>query len=712
MKKLFTLFFFLYLTTTIQAQWTVIPLANDDAIVGFSFPSPQTGYVVTSKSDILKTTNNGQTWTKIYNSATQPILTGYLFNDITFVNETTGYVVGTRYLGSDYLVMKTTDGGLTWGQPTITSGNAPISTWHSVQFVTPQYGFVVGNNGLWAKTTDAGLTWLDRTLPDRTDLKDVQFLNAFEGFILSRGGVLYKTTDGGISWTKPTLPEPFVTSFFLNSQTGFASGYRVMYKTTNAGQSWQSLGDTVDLGIAANNIRFFDALNGVLTLNGQTYKTLDGGKKRLKQAIISPNTSYYIQKTVFSDPNIGFARGYFFSNTGLKPVLLKTVNGGGLSAGISLSRKYIPCPISGTITATPIFSTPPTSVEWYLDSVLIGRSRDSITFPAPTNQQLSYTLTLVARSPQGEVKVEEIFGVEAATPSQPLMIVERVPCKGSSAKIRVEISNDTNPYPYQLLKGNRVVGQPKILDRYTRTNFFDTPPVDDTTIFRLQMLHPCGIVEAGDITVVPTPVSRDDYRVSVNAPLITCKRDNIVKIKISQIDGQLRWRVEQNGFPIGEFFNDVDTIEFTSNKFDTTAVFKVFGTQDFYCTTLQKDSIRIKVERPIARFALEKTNFAYNTPIAVKFEGEESTLFDWSFGNRATPSVFSQKQPPLIAFSNTDTAIIRLITTAPLGCKDTVQKRIGFYNAQNLTPYWIQTANFASAYHAHAQLLEIGRAHV
>jgi photosystem II stability/assembly factor-like uncharacterized protein len=707
MKRFSTLFFIFCLTATIQAQWTVIPLLTNDAIVSFSFPTAHTGYVVTSNSDILKTTNDGQTWTKIYDSAAQPPLASYFFNDITFVNETTGYAVGTRFFGGDYLIIKTTDGGLTWGQPTITASNVALSTWRSVQFITPQYGFVVGEGGLWAKTTDGGATWLDRILPDRTDLRYVQFVNAFEGFILSRGGVLYKTTDGGISWTKPTLPEPFVKSFFLDAQTGFASGYRVMYKTTNAGQSWQSLGDSVDIGIDANNIRFFDTLNGVITLGGKTYKTLDGGKTRLKQSIINSDTSYYIQRTAFLNPNIGFASGYFFTNTGLKPVLLKTTNGGGLSAGISLSRKYVSCPISGTITATPTFSTPPTSVEWYLDSTLISRSRDSVTFPAPTNHQLFYTISLIARSPQGNIKVEQILESETTTPSQPPMTVDSRPCKGSSAKITVGINIDNNRYPYQLLKGNTVVAGPKILDGFTRTNFFDTPPVDDSTTFRLQMLHSCGIVEAGSITIVPQPVSRDNYHVSVNSPLILCKHDNIVKIKISPIDSQLLWRVEQNGVPIGEFYNYEDTIVFTSNKFDTTTVFKVFGRQDFYCWTLQKDSIRIQVERPSARFALEKANFAYSTPIAVKFEGEESTLFNWSFGNRATPSVFSQKQPPLIAFNNTDTAIIRLITTAPLGCKDTVQKRIGFYNEQNLTPYWTQTTNLAPANVTNAQLLEV-----
>ena len=101
MKRLFTLFFIFGLTTTIRAQWTVMPLLSDDAIVSYSFPTARTGYVVTSNSDILKTTNEGQTWTKIYDSAAQPLLGSYFFNDITLVNETTGYAVGTRFFGGD-----------------------------------------------------------------------------------------------------------------------------------------------------------------------------------------------------------------------------------------------------------------------------------------------------------------------------------------------------------------------------------------------------------------------------------------------------------------------------------------------------------------------------------------------------------------------------------------------------------------------------------
>jgi photosystem II stability/assembly factor-like uncharacterized protein len=72
-----------------------------------SFSSNTTGYI--SKDDnyaVYKTTNGGNTWTKMNDTAASPVLA----SDLYFINDSTGFA-STKYT---YNVLKTTNNGVTW----------------------------------------------------------------------------------------------------------------------------------------------------------------------------------------------------------------------------------------------------------------------------------------------------------------------------------------------------------------------------------------------------------------------------------------------------------------------------------------------------------------------------------------------------------------------------------------------------------------------
>jgi len=90
--------------------------------------------------------------------------------------------------------------------------------------------------------------WIQLNSGTNEGLNTVYFLNAQTGFA-SGGFNIYKTTNGGNSWLPKVLPDTtFIYSIrFLNQLTGYASGgrvknnnssYQYIFKTTNTGENW------------------------------------------------------------------------------------------------------------------------------------------------------------------------------------------------------------------------------------------------------------------------------------------------------------------------------------------------------------------------------------------------------------------------------------------------------------------------------------------
>ena len=98
------------------------------------------------------------------------------------VNYSTGYI-----LTVDGYIMKTTDRGSTWQKIFIGTTN----TITSFSFPTKDTGYVVGNNGLFLKTTDGCNTWQHVNLDSTGLIRYVSFANAQLGYALYSYGLLY-----------------------------------------------------------------------------------------------------------------------------------------------------------------------------------------------------------------------------------------------------------------------------------------------------------------------------------------------------------------------------------------------------------------------------------------------------------------------------------------------------------------------------------------
>lgn len=294
-----------------------------------SFINNTTGFMV-GNNIRLKTTNGGINWQVISN------IDGGLA--VKFFDQNTGYVVEDG-------VYKTTDGGLNWVH--IIGGEK-----QTLYFNNVYTGYVGGRNSSIAKTTDGGQTFVSQTLPLATvDVNSIFFVNDLTGFVCggypNTYGVIFKTTNGGNVWTfvsTQTQDIEFRSLYFVNSLTGYVVGGNmfgssgVIFKTVNGGDFWFQIGiNDRDL----NDVYFVDINTGyVVGEEGKIFKTVDGGSFWNPQNSGTTNDIFCVS---FTRTTVGYIAG----NEG---VVHKTVNSGnngppwGISGYIKFKDNNQPVP--------------------------------------------------------------------------------------------------------------------------------------------------------------------------------------------------------------------------------------------------------------------------------------------------------------------------------------------------------------------------------
>src|SRR6185436_8784395 len=101
MKQITTLLFMVLISSFVTAQTWIAHNANSvNLVIAMSFPTADTGYVVTDLSEIRKTVNGATSWTTVTPPA--PIWNLY------FTTGQKGFVLG------DSVLHMTTNGGNTW----------------------------------------------------------------------------------------------------------------------------------------------------------------------------------------------------------------------------------------------------------------------------------------------------------------------------------------------------------------------------------------------------------------------------------------------------------------------------------------------------------------------------------------------------------------------------------------------------------------------
>ena len=181
--------------------WVKRDAGTAQQIFGVDVVTPQTIVIVgggTSFTMARRSTDGGATWQEM-----QVHIPDTLFLDVFFVNETTGWIVG-----SSGGISKTTDAGATW------TGQPRVGSWGfvSVNFSDPNNGWAGGYFADLYHTTNGGATWTQQNpaLPDRTHVLGVSAINANVAWISGYGAgpsslpYVKHTTNGGVTWVEDT----------------------------------------------------------------------------------------------------------------------------------------------------------------------------------------------------------------------------------------------------------------------------------------------------------------------------------------------------------------------------------------------------------------------------------------------------------------------------------------------------------------------------
>ena len=153
-----------------------------------SFTGSDTSF---SWGELHKTEDGGSSWTTVYQDS-------IYFEDIFFLDNFNAHATGSKitvpYIGTERLehyILKSTDGGINWGESIITGGIG--YSWPTdIYFPTQQIGFATGYGGSTFRTFNGGNTWEPMSILGRNihRLHRIDFADEMSGVIVGKTGLL------------------------------------------------------------------------------------------------------------------------------------------------------------------------------------------------------------------------------------------------------------------------------------------------------------------------------------------------------------------------------------------------------------------------------------------------------------------------------------------------------------------------------------------
>ncbi|MCW2923588.1 MAG: hypothetical protein JWM98_992 [Thermoleophilia bacterium] len=174
---------------------------QEDDIYDVDLTSALVGYAVGGGGVILRTTNDGATWTPETSGTTTPI------RHIAAVDDTNAYAVGGCYFfGCPVILHRTTVGGSTWVSQPLPGGVTDMINDVAFQPTATNVALAVGNGGKILRTTNSGATWTVVPSGTTNDLTSVTMPDTTWAYASGAAGTLLRSGNGGLTWTTLTSP--------------------------------------------------------------------------------------------------------------------------------------------------------------------------------------------------------------------------------------------------------------------------------------------------------------------------------------------------------------------------------------------------------------------------------------------------------------------------------------------------------------------------
>jgi photosystem II stability/assembly factor-like uncharacterized protein len=249
--------------------------------------------VVAGERGHILISTDGEHWQQII-VPTRATLTGVYFHD-----KLNGWIVG-----HDAVILRTTDGGKTWEKVYYDpEGQIPL---FDVWFRDEKHGIAIGAYGLYLISEDGGASWDISEMnvsvekseddPDEEANKaedDDDFLDSYDLhlnsiaiadsgklYIAAEAGKVYRSDDSGESWVPLALD--YIGSFFgvlpVTGDTVLVFGLRGhLFRSEDAGNTWQEI-ETHTQEMLTNGILVSEDEIYITGLGGTMLRSSDGGK--------------------------------------------------------------------------------------------------------------------------------------------------------------------------------------------------------------------------------------------------------------------------------------------------------------------------------------------------------------------------------------------------------------------------------------------------
>jgi photosystem II stability/assembly factor-like uncharacterized protein len=275
------------------------------------FIDARRGWAAGGRGALLSTEDGGRTWRARPRPAEDSL------RDLFFTDAETGWIVCERdqfkLAGLEdprsYL-LKTTDGGATWGRVDVTKGEDAGVVLTRVVFADAARGWAFGETGALYATRDGGATWSRQRVPTQRLLLGASFIDASQGWLVGAGATILQTSDGA-EWRSlvnqwDESPRLNAVSF-VSPQRGWAVGAGgVVLATTNGGHTWRR--QQSNTGADLSDVSFRDSREGwAVGADGIVLHTSDGGATW--ESAQSP-TRHPLERLAFVSPERGWAVGF------------------------------------------------------------------------------------------------------------------------------------------------------------------------------------------------------------------------------------------------------------------------------------------------------------------------------------------------------------------------------------------------------------------
>jgi photosystem II stability/assembly factor-like uncharacterized protein len=248
------------------------------------------------------------------------VATAFQLNQIIWVNDSLGYIVGgDKYTAS--VLLTTVDGGHHWNNYTLKDQESKGVYGIGYNGIK---AYAVGYDGKWYSPILSDYSWVRHQLPEWKWLHHIVFTHANKAFVTMGDGLstgkIYQIDTLGTVLKVDSFPYRLADIKFINENVGFVTAYGAIITTKDAGNTWQQLnvkGDFFTSISIVGNALWAVGYNGTIVHSndvGATWNKLRNGDSPM-------NAKIRFRYCVFTDAQTGYA-------VGDKGLLMKTTDGG------------------------------------------------------------------------------------------------------------------------------------------------------------------------------------------------------------------------------------------------------------------------------------------------------------------------------------------------------------------------------------------------